>query len=39
MDKKYYIKNIFWGLIFMAMAYYPWQENPDNKRMALFFSY
>ncbi|HHL2560735.1 TPA: colicin E1 family microcin immunity protein [Yersinia enterocolitica] len=37
MDKKYYIKNILWGLIFVAIAYYSWQENSDNKKTMLFF--
>ncbi|HDL7813836.1 TPA: hypothetical protein PXP47_003883 [Yersinia enterocolitica] len=36
MDKKYYIKNILWGLVFVAIAYYSWQENPDNNKTTLF---
>ncbi|CRY53588.1 Colicin E1 (microcin) immunity protein [Yersinia intermedia] len=37
MDKKYYIKNIFWGLVFVAIAYYYWQEDPVNKKTILIF--
>ncbi|WP_145517481.1 colicin E1 family microcin immunity protein [Yersinia mollaretii] len=37
MNKKYYIKNIFWGLLFVAITYYAWQESPDNKKITLLF--
>jgi hypothetical protein len=35
MDIRYYIKNIFWGLIITGIVYYTWDKNPESERLTI----
>lgn len=41
MDVKFYFKNIVWGLIIVAIVFYDWDKNPEDKKnsLMLIFSF
>jgi RsiW-degrading membrane proteinase PrsW (M82 family) len=41
MDVKFYLKNIVWGAIIVAMVFYDWDKNPEDKKNSfmLIFSF
>ncbi|HHL2560734.1 TPA: colicin E1 family microcin immunity protein [Yersinia enterocolitica] len=38
MDKKYYIKNIFWGFLFFGAVYYQWNKDPENTKLTILLA-